>query len=259
MKSLFVSLAVLCCAVSAEAASHDPSVLLKITKSVDAEVGKGNLPVVIFDLDDTLFDTRARHLLIMERFAEQIRAAHPRDAVKLRKVTLDQLGYSFVDNLDRAGVSTSKELRKRFREYWVQEFFGDACAIDPMIPGAGAYVRDLYRRGALVVYLTGRDPGRMARGTVDALLAADLPFGIERTELIMKPSKDVDDESFKQGVVAYLQKLGTVVGAFENEPFNINLLKKGFPKADAVFLDTRHKPTAPQVDKGIVWIGDYLK
>lgn len=235
------------------------SLLNEIEAKVAAEVQAGRLPVVVFDLDDTLFDTRARHVWIMKRYAERVRESSPADAAALDRTRFEDMDYAVDSNLDTVRFSKDPAKRDRFKRFWVSHFFGDLCAIDPEIPGGSSYVRRLHQKGALIVYLTGRDPGRMLRGTIESLKHAAMPIGIARTELVMKPDRKLDDETFKAGVTAYLGKLGTVVAAFENEPFNINVLAKAFPKASAVLLTTRHKPGAPAASRGVKLIPNFLR
>ena len=79
------------------------------------------------------------------------------------------------------------------------------------------------------------------------------------TELIMKPERYMKTIRFKEESVRYIEKLGSVVAIFENEPENINLLITYFQESYPFFLETEHKPNAPPVEKGIIHIKNFLR
>lgn len=245
------------CVLTVFNAAAKQNAVKEILTEIETVKKTGKLPVIVIDLDDTIFSTSNRDLWIIKRFAGNIQQSHPKEAAALRKLTIGQMEYSFFANIKKAGV-TDAALKEKFKNFWLRHFFSDLCEIDEPIPGAMAFVNEAYKRGALIVYLTGRDVERMYEGTVKSLYRNDLPLGVERTQLIMKPDKKLDDAKFKRSVTESIKKMGKVVAGFDNEPANINLFKKAFPKARIVFLKTRHSPKAEKVQPGIEKITDFL-
>jgi hypothetical protein len=74
----------------------------------------------------------------------------------------------------------------------------------------------------------------------------------------MKASFREDDLGFKRAAVADIRTLGRVVGLFENEPANLNMLHEAFPEAIAVFLETIHSPGAPSVKDSAYRVKDFM-
>jgi hypothetical protein len=74
-------------------------------------------------------------------------------------------------------------------------------------------------------------------------------FPIEGKNVVfmLKPSKKYSDGDYKSNAAKEIAKLGTVAGLFENQPKNLALLYKVFPKATPIFLDTNFNPSDPTV------------
>jgi hypothetical protein len=66
------------------------------------------------------------------------------------------------------------------------------------------------------------------------------------------------DSEFKKSVAPALSRLGTVVGVFDNEPANCNLLLAAHPGAASVFLDTQYAPDPPPLADGVEVIDSFL-
>lgn len=213
-------------------------------------------PVVVFDLDATLFDNRERTRAILAELALEPDVAKGPHGAALRGLRTEQVVYALADTLKAVGI-TDAEFVKRAVAWWVPRFFGEYAVHDRVTPGGPAYVRRLYDAGAFVVYLSGRDRPRMLNATVQSLAISGYPIGLDRTQLILKPGPDTDDEVFKAEVMGSLARLGTVVASFDNEPGNVNLMRKAFPTARVVFLETMHAPGAPAVGPGIERVPDF--
>ena len=115
----------------------------------------------------------------------------------------------------------------------------------------------VHEAGATVIYLTGRDLGRMFVGTAESLRLYGFPVGIVGTMMLVKKEFEEADEAFKKDVAAYLRRLGEVTAIFENEPANSNVLQRAFPEASSFFVLTQHRPDAPALNKGILRIRDF--
>ena len=93
--------------------------------------------------------------------------------------------------------------------------------------------------GAKIVYLTGRDVPLMAFGTFDQLKSHGLPIEVDRTRLMLKPKRNLDDIEFKSQSAKTISEWGEVVASFENEPKNLVAMASAFgPNVMNVFIET---------------------
>lgn len=234
-------------------------VLLAVHHHVESTIAQGDIPVVIFDLDDTLIDTRQRNLRIINDFinGEDISIRFPLEVEKLKSLLLSDIRYNLADTLKVKGV-VDEGFVKEISSFWLTNFFSNQySATDKPNPGAAKYVRKLQLAGAIIVYLTGRDVPRMREGTIANLKKLGFPLD-NNAVLMMKPIATMDDLAFKKEALQTISKLGKVVGAFENEPANINLLHSSYPEAISVFLDTIHSPKPIEPDAGIEWVKNFM-
>lgn len=213
-------------------------------------------PVLIFDLDGTLYDNRPRTLRIAHAFAASLGEGYARDAQIILGLSAQQLMYRLDDTLRAHGVS--EEVVKLAARRWFERFFTDAaCADDVPVRGAVRFVRTCYDLGATIVYLTGRDVPNMLVGTVRTLRDDGFPIGVPRIELVLKPRFEDDDTTFKVSVLDAMNELGAVVATFENEPGNANMFHGRWPAATAVLLETLHAPGAPECVPAVVKVPDF--
>lgn len=217
-----------------------------ILNAVGSAYNKQEQPMVIFDVDGTIFDNRNRTLVILQEYARQeLKSVRPKAAKLIQSLTLDQVSYQLPDTLKSAGV-TEQAVINNAAVFWSERFFNDDYLVhDSPNPGVVNYIRTLYSTGARIVYLTGRDAPRQLLGTVKALRDNGLPIGIQGTELIMKPSAQTQDAVFKQQAMNYLRQYGKVVAAFDTEPANANVFKRAFPDAIIVAFGDSHSPNPP--------------
>jgi hypothetical protein len=258
-KETVISLALALSAVPAFAKTHNPQALVDILERSEQLAEQGKQAVVMFDLDDTLINTKDRNLRILKDFARQpeLAASHPSDVQKILALRIDQVKYLLADTMKEIGV-TDADLIKQASEFWLAHFFSNEyCAKDKANPGAARYLHLLARTGAKIVYLTGRDIPRMADGTRQNLLRNRFPMNPGQAELIMKPDPKMDDLQFKISQYQSVEVMGEVVGVFENEPANINSMADAFPAAAAVFLDTIHSPKPDVPEDRVEWVGDF--
>ena len=156
---------------------------------IDHLVGSGSLPVVVFDLDSTLFDTAGRHLAILRAFAEE--QPHVRSLVD--DISLQDFGWGVDEPLRARGFDDAPTLQA-LSAFWFERFFdGDWVGHDHPAEGAVEYVNEVWRRGALVYYLTGRHVDGMDAGTAKALTDRGFPFWTGRTVLHLKPDFHMPD------------------------------------------------------------------
>lgn len=214
-------------------------------------------PVVVFDLDATVYDNRPRTLEILMEYREEVLDAHPEVAHALATLTAEKVEYLLSDTLRGCGVTNAPMIAEITR-YWHDRFFTDEYVKhDAPMEGAAEYVRACHEAGGVIVYLTGRDIPGMFLGTVASLRDCGFPIGIAGTELVLKPDANLPDEAFKRGALPTLDRLGDLVAFFDNEPANCNLAKAMFPECLVVLLETQKVPYAPDPAEDVEIVSDF--
>lgn len=245
--------------IAPQRARYQPQALADIAARVVREVAAGHSAVVVFDIDHTLYDGRPRTLVILAEYAATLPASQRRHAEAIQNISLKGVSYLLKDTLTAAGV-TDPQVIAAAEAFWKPRFFSDAYVdLDVPLPGAAAYVRDLWSRGALIVYLTGRNAEAMLTGTTASLQKWGFPVGVRGAQLVLKPTFAESDEVFKEASLNHITSLGTVVASFENEPGNLTAMATHWPAAAHIFLDTDYNPggatKAPPASAH--WVGDY--
>jgi len=203
--------------------------------------------VAVLDLDGCLFDTRWRQVQILREYASH------RDLPHLFTVGVQHFrDWSLSHTLARAGVPGPliQEIRTDLRAFWEDRFFNSAyVGHDHPMPGAVRLARALHAAGTVVAYLTGRDRG-MHPGTQAALDRFGFPQEAEGAILLTKPDAAMADEAWKAQALPQLVALGEPAVFLDNEPVNVNLFRRSFPRALVVFVSTDHsfRPDRPHPD-----------
>jgi hypothetical protein len=211
-------------------------------------------PVAVFDLDGTIFTTVYRSHAVFTEAAEALPALRP--VVESRRP--DDWTWNWQDDFRRGGI-TDERLMANLMAFWRERFFASPYMVhDRPIPGAVEYVNALYDAGAALCYLTGRDRPGMGEGTVAALQRCRFPYGVPRTELIMKARFDQPDEEHKRSAIERIRTMGQVVAAFDNEPELVNLFADVFPEATVVLVHSVHSPKPVRPYDRVVQIHDFL-
>lgn len=232
--------------------------LQKVVDLIGRSTARMRSTLAIFDLDGTLFDNRTRTIFILREISEKFDSRVPALASAFAKFrNLSIVDYSLDVTLSRLGVKGRLEI-DFIKQEWAKRFFSDEYQkYDMPLPGAKAYVERVHKAGATVIYLTGRDVGRMLVGTTEVLRLYGFPVGVAGTMTIVKKEFEQDDELFKKEVSEYIDRLGEVTAVFENEPANSNILHARFPGAASFFVETQHRPGAPALAGGITRIKDF--
>jgi hypothetical protein len=235
--------------------------LREIFPRIDAAIARGRLPIVVFDLDSTLFSTAPRNLAILREFVAEHAHAHPRLADVAGRLGVDDMGWNVHEDLRRFGYAEADVLG-RLKGFWFERFFRDEYLAHDVavvaVLGAAAFVDACHARGALIYYLTGRHVGGMEIGTVRSLRENGFPFWRGRCVLHLKPSFETNDSTFKQEAVLDVRSYqGEVVATFENEPGNANMFLRAFPDALHVLLETIHSPGAEEGSALLVRTEDF--
>jgi len=232
-------------------------VLQEVISRTQNVLDQKKLPVIIFDLDSTLFHVSPRSYEILKEWAQATSVSI------LPNLTADDMGYSIEDVWMKRGLSTetgeSFKHLKDAKAYWRQRFFSNEY-IHHDLPHEGAvdFVKKLHSMGAKIVYLTGRDVPLMHFGTVDHLRNCGFPVEVERTRLILKPKRHIDDLVFKAGVCESAKEWGEVVASFENEPKNLVAMQEALgPKVMHVFFESVSSDHAAPAAKEVYKIHDF--
>jgi predicted secreted acid phosphatase len=225
----------------------------QVLEEVANRAKKAKDPVVLLDLDSTLYEVAPRsHQIVKEWLltSESARFAH----VKKTLAGLEgrQVGYSLKDTFNTMGLSFDQtevhEAWQSVKNFWGERFFShDYLKYDHAYPGAVAFARRLYELGTQITYLTGRDEPGMGDGTRRKLMEDGFPFNVPRTTLLMKAHSAIPDLEHKLEAAEIVRKQGTLIASFENEPANLSALYRACPDAMHVFVDTvssDHEATA---------------
>ncbi len=211
-------------------------------------------PVVLLDLDSTLYEVGSRTHQILKEWS----AVHRGGSFEAVRAVLDriqgsQVGYSLRDTFLSAGLelASAEVLRawESVKEFWNHRFFtSEYLKYDHAYPGAAEFAHELYRLGAEMIYLTGRDEPNMGAGTRSRLKQDGFPWEIDRTHLLLKAAPHLDDLFHKKEAATFVRKKGRLIASFENEPKNLAALHELFPDAMHVFVDTVYSdhPTEPR-------------
>jgi hypothetical protein len=216
-------------------------------------------PVVVFDLDGTLFDNRPRTRAILSELSDSWRASHPETATLLSRTHDVEPAYLLTETLERLGV-TDPERVAEAQAFWRDRFFADShLHHDVALPGAVEFAKDCYAAGAILIYLTGRDLPLMGIGSFRSLRDSGFPIGLPGTELVLKPDAAMPDEDFKRLEAPKLARVGMIVASFDNEPVNCNTILAQNPECESILVDTQHLPGAPPLAPGVRVIGDFRR
>lgn len=231
--------------------------LSEVFARIDGSLSQGRLPVVVFDLDSTLFSTSPRNWRILQEFVKE-HGAHQGLVEAFGRMSLVDMGWNVHEDLRRFGVR-DEALLEQLKRFWFARFFTDEYVLtDAALPGAVDFAQACHDRGALLYYLTGRHVGGMEQGTARALTQQGFPFWRGRCVLHLKPSFEMNDRAFKDDALADIRSYrGEVVATFENDPSNANMFLKAFPAALHYLLLTVHPPEAEKPSEQLIRLSDF--
>ncbi len=234
------------------------TLLAQVLDNVRNAYNRGERPIVVFDIEGTLFDNRSRILQILREYGDkELKTVRPQAAQILGSLTVAQIQYMLPDTLKAAGV-TEEAVINNAAIFWSERFFtDDYLRYDTPNQGAIRFVRDLYSNGARIVYVTGRDAQRQLLGTVKQLRDNGFPIGIQGSELIMRPTPQTQDAVFKQQITNYLRQYGKIIAAFDTEPANANVYRRAFPDATCIIYNAPRAPNPPPLLPNILALASF--
>ena len=223
-----------------------------IFEQITAVRAQGREPVVIFDLDGTLYDNSHRMLRILQEYAHEPSQSTPGLLDAAREASVANVAYKMTGTLKNLGFD-DPDLARSAEAYWAQRFFTNAyLGYDLPVKGGCAFAHAVRDAGGTPTYLTGRDAGNMLLGTAAALQRDGFPVGTVDTRIILKPDFETPDRVFKKGVLGALATTSVVVGVFDNEPGLCNMFKETHPEASVFWLDMPHAPNPPPLRDDVV-------
>ena len=231
-------------------------ILDKVIENCAKEIKQNAHPLVVFDLDSTLFDNGPRiHQILVEFCCERKLEKSLNILLNMNKTGLP---YGMTQIFDQILLPEELEFRKEAMSYWFERFFSDAYQEhDVPVEGAVNYVKLIHQVGATVVYLSGRDSPGMLVGCSASLRTHNFPIGVTSTTLVLKPEFETLDLDFKLEAVDYIDRLGKVVATFDNEPGNCNMFLNKWPHAHHIWIDTNHHEDAPKLNQKVSVIQDF--
>lgn len=224
---------------------------------------KNNQKVLaVFDIDSTLFDVSPRLEKILLEFADDphMQKKFPEQIPLLKQIKTLGTDWGITNALERVGLDGHhQDFQDSVHQWWHERFFSNEYVkYDKPYEGAVDFVKALYKAGAEVVYLTGRDIDRMGIGSPQVMKDNNFPLDEISAHLVLKPHKSMNDARFKTDWFLQEKNLNyDHIYFFENEPVNVHLVIKECPKVEVIFFNSAHSGKA-QPPTDIPHIMDYL-
>lgn len=215
----------------------------------------------VFDLDSTLFNVHPRIEKILHDFAADpaLLNLDPAHRELLKQVKADRRDWGIRPAVERAGIPLANpELALQARRFWMQNFFSNEyLKYDVPLAGSQDFVQFLHRMKAEIIYLTGRDYQKMARGSIEVLRQHGFPLDESASGLVMKPDSGIEDFLFKETWFKDLvHGRFAKIWFYENEPINLDRVRRLLPETELVFVDSTHSGRMP-VPTDIPTIDDF--
>lgn len=161
---------------------------------------------VVFDIDNTLVDTRHRTRAAAEAFARRNPRARALAGLPIHAVQRDGRATALRAGLDPRSAEA-------FHRFWERFFWSPRnLLLDGPLPQTIALARRAKAAGAEVYYLTGRVEA-LKRGTLAQLAAHGLPDA-DAAHVLCKPAVSVRTGAFKREALAQLRASGKAVRWF---------------------------------------------
>jgi hypothetical protein len=195
----------------------------------------------VFDLDNTLFDTRHRTLALARAFDRE------HETTCFARLTLARVGRDAAQTCERARMSL--ETSEHFQREWLEGFWrAENFALDRPIPSMIRWVWRAREAGAEIVFLTGR-LRRYRRATLDQLERAGLRF-VRAGDVRHKPRLSLRTTDFKARALAEILRDGFLGWYVTESRREIGFLQAALPGAPLVLLGSRLEPKAHRIARG---------
>lgn len=220
--------------------------VIPLYHSLIEELKKDKDIIFFLDLDSTLYDLSKRQIQIFREYAaiSEHQQLMPKETEALANLGTEHMSFFPQDCIRNYGVSSiSEHFEESFYPFWAERFFSnDYLKYDRPEEGAKEFVQEIVAHGGHIHYLTGRDVERMYQGSME-ILKRDGFFPsdgepCEQVQLVMKPSKELDDAQFKHDHVVETLKSYHKGILVDNEPSNLQILKNKMDKLHLVHYDS---------------------
>lgn len=229
----------------------------RVCDALNSEKRAGRCPVVVFNIDGTIFDNRPRSQAILRDFIRENPEETADIADSIIGLQKDSMEYYVVDSFKKAGVENLFIVEAALR-FWADRFFSDAYVNkDLPFDGAVDFINELHDSGALIVYFSGRDQGTMLSGTIRALRDAGFPVGTARTMTVFKANPEEPSQDYKRRVMGEITTIGRVIAAFDNDPRTVNTMRRQWPTARIFFVKSQSEPQSTVLESEIEVIESY--
>lgn len=194
----------------------------------------GSPAFAVFDIDNTLVDTRYRTLHVARAFDR----AH--GTSWFASLTLDTTGADAADTCERLG-GIPASVRRRFEAAWREHFWAPESFLrDKPVPSVVAWAKRAHAEGLDVRLLTGRWAG-LEETSVRQMHRAGLRF-IDSTRTFHKPGPRLWTKAFKARVIAQLMSQGFVAWYVTESRLEIAHIQQRVPGAPCVLADCSIEP-----------------
>lgn len=205
-------------------------------RSADRRPGEGLR--VIFDIDNTLVDTRARTRAAADRFARRSPDYAPLAGLPLSAIRYDGQETARALGLDAAAARAFHADWDRF--FWQPE----SLRHDRPMRTTVQLARQAKAAGAEVFYLTGRIES-LKEPTIGQLRRLGLPDA-DAAHVVCKPSVRVRTAPFKQQVVSDMLRQGCRIAWFMSDSrTDIAAAQRVLPPRSCVLVDFPVQPAGP--------------
>jgi len=221
---------------------------------------------IVFDLDDTLFDTNFRTLEILH----EIGATHVPQLSQLVTLEYPQVNFFCSVTCRNAGISDAGLIDEVCGNpgkgtletaLWGQKFFSpDYLKYDHVISGAPTFVaRAKQETGASIIYLTGRSGKDNRKATEAQLRYFGFPNpGEDGTVLILKgPQDSPSDLVYKTVALDELLQNYRIIGALDDSKDNANMFRSKLASSIPVIRPNRNVADRAGLSPGISQITTY--
>lgn len=197
---------------------------------IRARTSRGEKVRVVFDIDDTLSDSRARTLAIARDW-DQARGTHHFDGL-----TRGRVGHDGAETA--AALKLPPDVQRDFAAHWNVEFWkGERFVHDTPIAPVVALAKAAKAAGAEVIYLTGRVDA-LEGATRKQLRSFGLP-DVDAARVVSKPGLSVRTAPFKTQWLKDSAAQGNHLAWFFTESKrDIGAVQKDLPAAPCVLLSS---------------------
>jgi hypothetical protein len=225
--------------------------LNEVVHAADRARGHGHPAVVAMDLDETTVDSTPRRWAAYRHTAEILcntGALSGQICEAVSSLNLSEI-YHLPNSYDgdalavRLGLDPRSSSWQLLAKQTIGEYLsGRYEGWDQPVAGANAYVRELRAKGVRVYFVSSRSDDAQRASTLSSLHSLGmLTSQDEENDVILRPRSMTSIEfkrwAFSRIVSEAKAANAEIVGAFENEPENIQAMKEIFPGAQLIFVN----------------------